>query len=125
MEIEDIVSICLRIGVSLSVLLTLIGIILIAINGSGNLSISRIAAGSQPASSSKLGLYQAIGGALSLDGTSFIFLGLMVLIATPIIRVALSTFYFAFNGNWLYTIITLIVLFNLSVAIFVIPGIVV
>ncbi len=47
--------------------------------------------------------------------------GLFVLVATPVTRVLLSVLMFAAERNALYTAITLIVLVNLLIAIFVVP----
>jgi uncharacterized membrane protein len=48
-------------------------------------------------------------------------LGIYTLVATPVIRVALSIFLFAMQKNLLYAIIPSIVLINLLVAIFLLP----
>ncbi len=47
---------------------------------------------------------------LSFDGAAIIQLGVLVLIATPIIRVAFSAFSFFVEKDYLYVVITLIVL---------------
>lgn len=49
-------------------------------------------------------------GVLALNGASIIQLGVIVLIATPIIRVALSIFTFLYEKDYLYVVITIIVL---------------
>jgi len=58
----------------------------------------------------------------NLNGLAFILLGLIVLMATPILRVAIGIAQFAHERNWLYTFITAIVFMNLMLAIFVIPA---
>lgn len=50
-----------------------------------------------------------IGNAFSFDGQGLIQLGLLLLIATPIARVALSIYVFARKHDKLYVVITLIV----------------
>jgi uncharacterized membrane protein len=45
-------------------------------------------------------------------------LGLLVLLLTPILRVAISIIIFALEHDWLYTIITLVVLLILLVSLF-------
>lgn len=47
---------------------------------------------------------------LDLDGAAIIQFGVLVLIATPIIRVAFSAFSFLIEKDYLYVVITLIVL---------------
>jgi uncharacterized membrane protein len=49
-------------------------------------------------------------GLSQLHAPSFIQLGLLLLIATPVARVAFSVFAFAARRDWLYVLITLIVL---------------
>ena len=48
--------------------------------------------------------------AISLHGRGLIQLGLLILIATPVVRVAFSVAAFAVERDWLYVIVTLIVL---------------
>ncbi len=114
MKLEKAIGITLRLGVTLSVILIFIGIFLTFVNGSwGHLS---------EANSSTFSFAQIVSGLFQFDGVSFIFMGLIVLIATPITRELLSVFGFFFERNWLYVAITLIVFINLMVAIFVIPA---
>lgn len=47
---------------------------------------------------------------LSFDGAAIIQLGVCVLIATPILRVAISVFAFLIEKDYMYVVITLIVL---------------
>jgi uncharacterized membrane protein len=58
--------------------------------------------------------YRTISGifrqALALRGQGLIQLGLLVLIATPIARVAFSVFAFLYERDWTYVVVTLIVL---------------
>ena len=49
-------------------------------------------------------------GVLAFDGASIIQLGVIVLIATPVVRVALSIFTFLYEKDYLYVVITIIVL---------------
>jgi uncharacterized membrane protein len=48
--------------------------------------------------------------ALALRGRGLIQLGLLILIATPIARVAFSLFAFLYQRDWLYVVVTLMVL---------------
>lgn len=49
-------------------------------------------------------------GILSLDGAAIIQLGVIVLIATPVLRVAISAFGFLIEKDRMYVVITLVVL---------------
>ncbi len=53
-----------------------------------------------------------------LSGRGIIQFGLLVLIATPVLRVAASLLAFALKRDWLYTLLTLIVLILLLYSIF-------
>ena len=50
-----------------------------------------------------------LGGALAGKPYAIIGLGVLLLIATPVIRVALSVFFFLKRRDWLYVAITLVV----------------
>lgn len=50
-------------------------------------------------------------GVSQLNGAAIIQFGVIILIATPIIRVAISVFTFAYERDLMYVIITLVVLF--------------
>ena len=49
------------------------------------------------------------------NSASLIQLGLLILMATPVARVAFSAYAFALEGDWTYVILTLIVLAALAV----------
>lgn len=51
-----------------------------------------------------------VGDALALEGRGWIQLGLLLLIATPVVRVAFSSVAFALEGDRMYVVFTLIVL---------------
>ncbi|HEY1391032.1 MAG TPA: DUF1634 domain-containing protein [Ktedonobacterales bacterium] len=50
------------------------------------------------------------------DPLALVALGLLVLLLTPILRVAISIIIFALERDWLYTVITLIVLLILLIS---------
>lgn len=52
----------------------------------------------------------------------FISLGLWVLIFTPITVVVIATVYFAREKNYLYVGMSVVVLFNIFVAMLIVPG---
>jgi uncharacterized membrane protein len=47
---------------------------------------------------------------LALDPVGIIQLGILILIATPVVRVAFSVFAFAEERDWMYVVVTLVVL---------------
>ena len=68
-----------------------------------------------------------VGSALSYYGAGSIgveitYAGVMILIATPVARVAMSIALFARSKNWLYVAITAVVFINLMIAIFILPA---
>lgn len=52
--------------------------------------------------------------AFTFSGRGMIQLGLLILIATPIARVVFSVFAFLYQGDWVYVLVTLVVLGLLS-----------
>lgn len=60
--------------------------------------------------------------ALSLSGRGLIQLGLLLLIATPVVRVAFSAVAFAWQRDYTYTLLTLIVLGVLLYSLFLDEG---
>ncbi len=125
MGMENLISLELRAGVLLSITLIAIGVALIFVNGTSNgYTLSEIAATNSTINSAGFGALSVIYSIGNFQGIDFIFLGLIVLLLTPIVRVVLSILFFMEEKNWLYVVITLIVLFNLLFAIFVVPSLV-
>jgi len=74
-----------------------------------------------PVAASRASDFSAVFSGLgALRPIAFAQLGLLVLIATPVVRVATSVLAFASERDWLYTAITLLVLGILLVSLFVI-----
>jgi len=122
MDINDAISLALRAGVLLSAAIILIGVVLVFVHqGSNGFSLSQIAAPNSRVNSSIFQPPEVMEGLSKPNGLDYVYLGLMVLIATPIIRVVLGIAQFVKERNRLYTIITVIVLFNLMFAIFILP----
>ncbi len=114
----------LRFGSVSSIILILIGTVMLFLsNGANSYTLKQIASHNSEISTNTLSAYDLYNGFFSFDGISYITLGLMVLIATPIIRVLYSIYFFGNQKNRLYMLITVIVFFNLVFAIFVIPHI--
>ncbi len=107
MDLNRLISYSLRIGVLTSALLSLVGLTEWAATGYANLS---------PVSGSAV--TGTIGSAASGNPAGLIYLAVAVLVATPVFRVALSTFYFARDGDKRYVLITIAVLSMLIFALF-------
>ncbi|MGC9076765.1 MAG: DUF1634 domain-containing protein [Conexivisphaera sp.] len=121
MDVDYLIGMALRYGVMLSVALLLIGIALLARDGA---SSSEVLGASSPLNTSAIHVPAIFSGIPSLDPLSFIVLGLVVLIATPVLRVVLGIISFARERDALYVFITSIVLMNLMLAIFLVPMVV-
>ncbi len=112
----------LRIGAVTSILLILFGMTLLFVNNGGsNYTLTQITSHKSQLSTANISATEVIDGVFSLNGLSYIVLGLIVLIATPVIRVLYSVYFFGQKKDRLYVLITAIVLFDLLIAIFVIP----
>ena len=91
-DIEDIIAFTLWAGVLASTALLAAGLVFIGLSG-----------------------WQAAASGM-------ISAGVILLLATPVLRVLLSILMFAMEKNKLYVVITVIVLMNLLIAIFVLPA---
>ena len=107
LAVEELIARLLRVGIALSGALVLIGglIALIKTAGSPIPDLSTLEPSSRLLSPSELAQ-----GVLSLDPLALVQAGLVVLIATPVMRVAVSAYGFLRQRDWLYVGITLVVL---------------
>lgn len=106
-SIENMISILLRIGVLVSGFVVLVGgVYYLALHG-GEVENHQVFRGT--ASVDRF-VPQIVQGAIDLRPRSVIQLGLLLLIATPILRVAFSLVGFALERDRAYVIITSIVL---------------
>lgn len=117
MDLNDVIGYALRIGVIISVILILLGFIFL----SNDKDFSELISTTSRVNTSVIIPSEVPGRAISSDGLDLILLGLMVLIATPIVRVIIGIVQFIKERNLIYTIITIIVFFNLMLAIFILP----
>ena len=106
-NIEDIVGTLLRIGVTISALVVFVGAFIYLIRHGGSPTNYRVFRGEPSDLRTLRGIYH---GALALHGREIIQLGLVLLIATPVARVAFSIWAFAEEHDRLYMIFTGIVL---------------
>ena len=107
MDLNRLVSYSLRIGVLTSALLSLVGLSVWADHGFDNV-VS--AAGSDIAST--------LASAFRGNDSGIIYLAIVVLIATPVFRVVISSVYFVKEGDGKYVLISLAVLSMLLFALF-------
>jgi uncharacterized membrane protein len=115
LQIELFIARLLRRGVILSFMIVAIGIGGVMITGQTGYSQIRLEDVNgivqyrvRPDFPNTLG--DVFGGVLSLKPYSIIVLGLLVLIAIPVMRVTVSVFAFAWERDWLYVAITAFVL---------------
>jgi uncharacterized membrane protein len=115
---EDAVCRILRVGVSVSLVLVLTGSILSFMQGGyaplpGKVGRLTGAAGAFPRTAAWL-----LGGLRNGSGQAIIVAGLLVLISTPILRVAVSIYTFARERDRAYVLITALVLSLLLLSFF-------
>jgi len=103
--VEIVVSLVLRIGVVLSAAIICLGLALLVAGGIISNEIRIDAAIPYPRDLGAL-----LAGILALDPASVMSLGLVVLIATPFARVAVSIVAFALERDWRYVVVTALVL---------------
>lgn len=111
---RTVVSTVLIIGVAISAVLIGVGFMAaLAIGWQGSLT------GGTPVSAATTDFSNLPGRLVSLEPAAIVQLGLVVLLATPVTRVAASVIGFAMEGDRLYATITLAVLLILLTSIFV------
>src|SRR5215469_6706612 len=106
-RVEDIIGNLLRAGVILSALVVFVGAI-VYLARHGQMPVDYRTFRGEP--SDLCHISGIVGDAASFEGRGIIQLGLLLLIATPVARVAFSIFGFALEGDRMYAGFTLIVL---------------
>ncbi len=106
-RVDEIIGNLLRVGVILAAAVVLLGGALYLAQHRSTLPDYRVFRG-EPAS--LRGVAGIVKDARELDGRGLIQLGLLVLLATPIARVAFSVLAFALERDRTYVVVTLIVL---------------
>jgi uncharacterized membrane protein len=123
MDFNDVIAYSLRAGVLISAALLFIGFMLLIIEGkAGYYSISQVTSTASLINSSYFNANTFIKGTMSMNPIAIMFLGLVVLIATPVLRVVLGLAQFIREKDYIYSAITAVVLFNLLFAIFILPS---
>ncbi len=106
-RMENIIGNLLRSGVALAAGLVVVGAAAFLARHGGEVPSWHVFRG-EPSDLSSVG--GVLRGAATLRGREIIQLGLLVLIATPVARVAFAVFGFANEGDRKYVVVTLIVL---------------
>lgn len=123
-DLDSVTGIVMRVGVILSIVLVAIGVIITVIeHGSDGYTLNELFSRVSTVNSSTASLPFILNGFSRLSGLSFIYIGLMVLISIPVIRTTLALIYFLYDKNRLYIVLSAIVLFNLLLAILILPRI--
>ena len=106
-RLDEIVGLLLRTGVLIAAVFVLTGGVLYLISQHGPIPNYHVFHGEPEQLRSVSGIVHA---ALALRGEGLIQFGLLILIATPIARVALSLLVFLYQKDWVYVAVTLVVL---------------
>jgi len=106
-EVEQFIGRLLQAGVLLAALVALVGGVLLLATHGGMVADYRVFRGEPDALRS---LESIVRGAFSLESTAVVQLGLVLLIATPVVRVAFTLVAFAIQRDRMYVLVTFIVL---------------
>lgn len=121
-RVETAISYSLILGVLISSALMVSGLTLLFLKGgAGPYDVDTICSFQSPVNTRTFTLSQAIEGLGSFNGLSYIYLGAVVLIATPVTRVVLLIGQFASERNKLYLFLSLLVMTNLTFALLILP----
>ena len=120
-QVEEWISILLRVGVSISLAVIVLGMSVILLRSqpgaAGNLQARLSAHAVFPHTPGEVW-----AGLRAGDGQAIVAAGLMVLLATPLLRVAMSAVAFAIARDWAYVWITLTVLALLATSLLIGAG---
>jgi uncharacterized membrane protein len=119
-RVELLISFLLRSGVTVSLVLILIGLTMAFVRHpryvSSPAELTRL---TSPGAVFPRSLPQVSAGIQQFQGRAFIMAGLLVLIVTPVLRVAVSIVGFAYQGDRTFVAITSVVLMLLLLSFFV------
>jgi uncharacterized membrane protein len=104
---EAIIGILLRSGVTIAAIVVFAGAIPFLVQHGSAIPSYKTFTGEPSELRSVSGILKA---SLALDPAGIIQLGILLLIATPVARVAFSVFAFAQERDWMYVVVTLVVL---------------
>ena len=110
-RVELLISNLLRLGVSISLVLIVGGTIISFTRHPEYLSsTAELQRLTQPGAAFPHTLPDVVAGIRDLRGRAIVTLGLLLLIATPVVRVAVSIFAFIYQSDRIFTLITIVVL---------------
>jgi Predicted membrane protein len=124
MKFINITSSILKYGVLISIALIIFGLIMLFIHGGSvglHIPLNKILDPSSQVNTSRVTILYVLDGTERLGGLSLMLLGLLVLLAIPVIMVLINLVRFALERDVLYTVLALITLANLMIAMFVLP----
>lgn len=106
-QVEQLIGRLLQIGVLVAAAVVIIGgVMLLVQQGHAPVGYHTFSTAASPLQ----GLVGIFRGAVALDASAIVQLGLVLLIATPVMRVALTLVMFALQRDGLYVVITAVVL---------------
>jgi uncharacterized membrane protein len=108
-RVEKIISYVLRLGVGLSLLVIVAGTVISFAHHPGYFSSTDLASLTSPDGAIP-SLHAVITGVLAGQGQAIVMLGLLLLIATPVVRVAVSIVVFLMQRDMVFVAITTAVL---------------
>lgn len=114
-DVEIFIGTVLRIGVTISMSVVILGGLIYMYRHGKELSAYSVF---KVRSEKYTSMKTTLGGLLGLKGEAVIQLGILLLFATPITRVALSILSFIKERDYLYTVVTFIVLGIIFLSIF-------
>jgi uncharacterized membrane protein len=110
-QVELIISTLLRVGVTVSLLVVVLGTIVTFVHHPDyRTSQEQLKRMTHPPAEFPKTVQEMWTGLREFHGQSIVVLGLMLLVATPIVRVAVSIFAFWYEGDHIFVMITSIVL---------------
>ena len=106
-RVEQMIGRLLQIGVLIAATVVVVGGLALLVHRGGTIADFRVFHAEPSALRSLVGI---VRGALALDTKAIVQFGLVLLIATPVMRVALTLVAFAEQRDWLYVGVTTLVL---------------
>lgn len=125
MKLEPVLSNILKIGTTISIGLIVLGMTLLFIKGDSlGYTIDTLVNPYTPVNTGILDYSMVYRGLIMLEGLSIILLGLIVMVATPILRITLGILVFIFEKDGVCVLVATITLILILLAIFLVPRIV-
>jgi uncharacterized membrane protein len=119
-QVEILISVLLRVGVVVSLIVIAFGTAITFFHHPNYAtSSSELQRLTKPGGAFPHAIKQTIQGVKELQGRAIVVLGLLLLIATPVMRVAVSIFAFVYEKDRFFVIVTSIVLGLLMLSFFV------